>query len=49
VKKAVRWLVIAVLVVLVIQNPTGADALARHAMTALSSAAHAVASFASGL
>jgi hypothetical protein len=49
VKKAVRWLVIAVVVVWVIQDPAGATALAHRAVAALAHAAHSIAVLASGL
>jgi hypothetical protein len=49
VKKLIRWPVVIVLVVLVIQNPGGAAHLAHRAMTGISHAAHALTTFASGL
>jgi len=49
VKKAARWLVVAVVVVFVIQNPAGAAMLARRAMAGVSHAAHSLSSFASDL
>ena len=48
-KKAVRWLVIAVSAVWVFQDPAGAAALAHRAMSGLTHAAHSLSSLAAGL
>lgn len=48
-KKAIRYLLLAVLAVWVFTDPTGAAALARHAMAGLSAAAHSLSTLASGL
>jgi hypothetical protein len=49
VKKAVRWLVVAVAVAWLVQDPAGAAALAHRAVLAVSHAAHALSVLASGL
>jgi hypothetical protein len=49
VKKIIRWLVIAVVVVWVIQDPDGAAALAHQAMTGLTHAAHSLSRLAGAL
>jgi hypothetical protein len=46
VKKAVRYLVIAVLVVWVMTDPTGAAAIAREAITGIQAAAHSLSTLA---
>ena len=48
-KKAVRYLVIAVLVVWVMNDPTGAAALIRQGVAVLQSAARSLSTLASGL
>ena len=48
-KKLVRWLVIAVLVVWVMTDPTGAAALVHHGVAAIQSAARSLSTLANGL
>jgi hypothetical protein len=49
VKKLIRWLLIAVVVVWVMKDPAGAAALARQGVAVIESAAHALSTLASGL
>jgi hypothetical protein len=49
VKKAVRWLVIAVIVVWVFQDPAGAAALAHQILSGLTHAARSLSRLAAGL
>jgi hypothetical protein len=49
VKKLIRWLVIAVVAVWVFEDPSGAAALAHHALSGLTHAAHSLSSLAAGL
>ena len=49
VKKVVRYLVIAVLVVWVMTDPTGAAAVVRHGIAAIQAAAHSLSTLATGL
>jgi hypothetical protein len=49
VKKAVRYLVIAVIAVWLFEDPSGAAALAHHVMAGLTHAAHSLSDLASGL
>lgn len=48
-KKLIRWLVVALVAVWVFQDPAGAAALAHHAITGLTHAAHSLSTLASGL
>jgi hypothetical protein len=49
VKKAVRYLLIAVVVVWVMKDPTGAAALVHQGVAVIESAAHSLSTLASGL
>jgi hypothetical protein len=49
VKKAVRWLIAAVVVVFIVQNPAEADALAHHIAAAVSEAAQSLSRLVAGL
>ena len=48
-KRAVRYLVIAVVVVWVVKDPTGAAALARHGVAGLQAAARSLSTLATSL
>ena len=48
-KKAIRYLVIAVIAVWVFKDPASAAALAHHVMAGLTHAAHSLSDLASGL
>jgi hypothetical protein len=49
VKKFIRWLVIAVLVVFVFTDPTGAAALVHQGVALIQAMAHSLATLAAGL
>ena len=48
-KKALHWLLIAIVVVWVMNDPTGAAALVHWGVGAIQSAAHSLATLASGI
>ena len=48
-KKAIRYLVIAVLVVWVMKDPTGAAAVVHQGVAAIQAAAHSLSTLATGL
>jgi hypothetical protein len=49
VKKLIRWLVIAVVIIWAIQDPAGADAAVRHIAAAFTDAARSLSRLAAGL